>query len=70
MTLLCGDINDDNMISSADVAVLWQTSNYNKSAGLAAYKLCDLDVDKMVNNVDLSILWQAGNYNSDAVVVE
>jgi hypothetical protein len=69
MTLLCGDINGDNMINSADVAVLWQASNYNKSAGSAANKLCDLDGDGMVNNVDLSILWRAGNYNKGAVVV-
>jgi hypothetical protein len=58
------------MINSADVAVLWQASNYNKSAALAADKLCDLDGDGMVNNVDLSILWRAGNYNKGAVVVE
>ncbi|MDR0490821.1 MAG: dockerin type I repeat-containing protein [Oscillospiraceae bacterium] len=70
ITLLCGDINGDNIINSADVAVLWQASNYNKSAALAANKLCELDGDGMVNNVDLSILWQAGNYNKGAVVVE
>ena len=70
MELLCGDINGDNMINSGDLAILWRSENFNKSAAQAAEPLCDLDGDGMVNSGDLAILWLAANFNKGAVVVE
>jgi len=69
MTLRCGDINGDNMINDADLAILWLSANYNKSTAQAANKLCDLNGDGMINDADLAILWLAANYNKGAVVV-
>jgi len=70
MTLLCGDINGDNMINDSDLAILWQASNYNKStADPGVNKLCDLNGDGMINDSDLAILWAAANYNKGAVTV-
>jgi hypothetical protein len=69
ITLLCGDINGDNMINNADLAVLWLAANYNKSAAQANNQLCDLNGDGMINNADLAILWLAVNYNKGSVAV-
>ena len=69
MALPCGDVNGDGMINSADLAVLWRSDNFNKSAAQAAEPLCDLDGDGMINSADLAILWLATNFNKGAVSV-
>ena len=69
MTLLCGDINGDNMINNADLVILWMAVNYNKSVAQAADPRCDLNGDGMINNADLVILWMAVNYNKGPVVI-
>jgi len=70
MTLLCGDINGDNMINDSDLAELWRASNYNKSVNdPGVNKLCDLNGDGMINDSDLAILWAAVNYNKGAVML-
>ena len=70
MTLRCGDINNDGMINDADLAILWLSTNYNKSAGAPGVNSrCDLNGDGMINDADLAILWLAANYNKGAVIV-
>ena len=69
MTLPCGDVNGDGMINSADLAVLWRSDNFNKSATQAAEPLCDLDGDGMINSADLAILWLASNFNKGMVSI-
>ena len=69
MELRCGDVNGDNMINSADLAVLWMEANFNKGAAQAAEPLCDLDGDGMVNSADLAILWMEANFNKGAVSI-
>ena len=70
IALPCGDINNDGMINDGDLAVLWLSANYNKSADDAANPKCDLNGDGMVNDSDLAVLWLSANYNKGAVVVE
>ena len=69
MTLPCGDVNGDGMVNSADLAILWRSDNFSKSAAQAAEPLCDLDGDGMVNSADLAILWLASNFNKSAVSI-
>ena len=70
MTLRCGDINNDGMINDSDLAILWLSANYNKSAtAQGVNSRCDLNGDGMVNDTDLAILWLAANYNKGAVEV-
>ena len=69
MELRCGDINGDSMVNNADLAMLWQADNYNKSVAQAADPQCDLDGDGLINNADLAILWLASNFNKGPVVV-
>ena len=70
LTLLCGDINGDDMINDADLTELWRIDNYNKSAAAANNPLADLNGDGMVNDADLTVLWRTDHYNKGAVVIE
>jgi len=69
ITMLCGDINGDNMINDADLTVLWRTDNYKKSTAIANNPLSDLNGDGMVNDADLTILWRTDHYNKGSVTI-
>jgi len=69
ITLLCGDINGDDAINSADLNILWWSINYNKRVSEGADPRCDLNGDGEVNQLDLNILWMPMNYNKGAVVI-
>jgi hypothetical protein len=71
MALRCGDVNENGMIDSGDLAILWQQANYNRNAGEASVNgLCDLNGDGMVNDGDLTILWHVSNYNKGAAAID
>jgi len=69
MTLLCGDINGNGAINSADLNILWSSANYLKSVNdPGVNKLADLNGDGVINSADLNILWSSANYLKGDVI--
>lgn len=63
ITLLCGAVDNDNMINYMDLFVLLDAANYDKTVAEVHDQKTDLDGDGMVNYMDLFILLDAANYD-------
>ena len=62
MSMLCGDINEDNIINPTDINVIYQAGNYYKAVSEAANSVADLNGDGSINPTDINIIYQAANY--------
>jgi len=62
ITLLCGDIDGNNLINASDLALLTNSLNYMKSTNESANPLADLNGDGLINASDLAILTNSINY--------
>jgi len=62
MSMLCGDINEDNSINPTDINVIYQAGNYYKAVSEAANSVADLNGDGSINPTDINIIYQAANY--------
>ena len=68
ITLLCGDVNGDNIIDSTDLNLVWNAANYGKSATAGGVNpLCDINGDGIIDSTDLNLVWNAVNYGRSGI---
>ncbi len=69
LILLSGDLNGDGKINFADVAIIRNSKNYNKSTtNSSALGIADINGDSIVNYHDLQILTSEENYNKITII--